>query len=169
MLKGEKIALRAAEPSDVDVIYSWENDPKNWLVSNTVAPYSRHQILQFIEDANDIFASSQLRLIISNHQQQAAGCIDLFDFDHKNKRVGLGVLVDENHRGKGYAQEALLLTIDYCFNLLEVHSLYAEVLSNNLSSQKLFESAGFVQTGIKKEWLWTGEGFIDQIFYQRIR
>jgi diamine N-acetyltransferase len=169
MLKGEKIALRAAEPSDVDVIYSWENDPENWLVSNTVAPYSKHQILQFIEDANDIFASNQLRLIISNHQQEAVGCMDLFDFDHKNKRVGLGVLVDENHRGKGYAQEALLLTINYCFNLLEVHSLYAEVLSSNKSSQRLFESAGFIQTGIKKEWLWAGQDYVDQIFYQLIR
>jgi diamine N-acetyltransferase len=169
MLKGERVKLRAAEPADVDKIFEWENDPENWLVSNTIAPYSKHQILQFIESANDIFASNQLRLMITLHTGETVGCVDLFDFDPKNKRAGLGVLIDPVFRSKGLAREALRLTISYGFDLLELHGFYAEVLSSNESSQRLFESTGFTKTGMKKEWLWTGDNFVDQIFYQILR
>lgn len=169
MLKGEVVELRAAEPADVDQIFKWENDPDNWLVSNTIAPYSKHQILQFIESANDIFASNQLRLMIALHSGEIVGCVDLFDFDPKNKRAGLGVLIDPIYRGKGYAREALQLTINYGFNLLELHGFYAEVLSTNEASQRLFEHVGFVQTGVKKQWLWAGKNYVDQLFYQILR
>jgi len=166
MLIGNKIKLRAAEPSDLDVIYSWENDPENWLVSNTIAPFSRYQILQFIENANDIYSSNQLRFLISNHKDELAGCIDFYDFDPKNKRVGIGVLVDKAHRGHGYAQEALTLAADYAFKMLEVKGIHAEILVSNETSIKLFEKAGFIKNGVKKEWLWDGEAFVDQLFYQ---
>lgn len=166
MLKGKSVQLRAAEPEDVDQIFKWENDPDNWLVSNTIAPYSKHQILQFIENSNDIFVSNQLRLMITLHSGETVGCIDLFDFDPKNKRVGLGVLMDADYRGKGYASEALQLTLSYGFDLLELHSFFAEVISTNKGSQHLFERVGFERSGVKKEWLWSGDRFVDQIFYQ---
>ena len=66
MLSGKLVSLRATEPADVDSIYEWENDPENWLVSDTVAPYSRHQILQFINQSNDIYMSHQCRFMIED-------------------------------------------------------------------------------------------------------
>ena len=50
-LAGKKIILRAVEPSDIDLIYTWENDPDNWFVSNTRTPYSREIIKKYIESS----------------------------------------------------------------------------------------------------------------------
>lgn len=168
-LKGEKVYLRATEPSDAEAIYNWENDPTHWLVSNTIAPYSQHQIQNFIENGNDIFASHQMRLMIMNQSDNLVGCIDLYDFDPKNHRVGVGLLIDGEHRGLGYGTEALALAVNYCFEMLDVHSVHADILSSNEASRRLFEANGFSSSGMRKEWLWDGKEHVDQCFYQRFK
>ena len=49
ILKGKRLLLRAVEPSDIDLLYQWENDPLIWKVSNTITPYSRFQIEEYVE------------------------------------------------------------------------------------------------------------------------
>jgi diamine N-acetyltransferase len=155
MLEDERIKLRAMEPKDVDLLFEWENNPDIWPVSSTVIPYSRHILLEFINSHQDIFSTGQLRLMITlKKEEQTIGCIDLFDFDPLHLRAGVGILVaNQQHRGKGYAGNALNLLIDYTFNYLKLHQLYSSVAANNAASLKLFTGNGFVQTGIKKDWL----------------
>ncbi len=168
-LIGDHISLRLPTIEDVHIIHRWENDPEHWLVSNTIAPYTKEQILHFIEHDNDLYADQQMRMMIESKEGAVVGCIDLFDFDPKNHRVGLGILIDDAFRGKGLGNEAIALTVRYCFDELEMHSIYADVLENNASSQRLFEANGFVKAGHKKDWLWNGSEFMDQYFYQRIK
>src|SRR5690606_751840 len=108
------VYLRATEPTDVDILYKWENDPVNWLVSNTIVPFSKKQISDFIESGNNLYQQNQLRLMISGNDGATVGCVDLFEYDPKNRRAGIGILIDAPYRGKGYAREALNLTVEYC-------------------------------------------------------
>ncbi|MEQ9188283.1 MAG: GNAT family N-acetyltransferase [Cryomorphaceae bacterium] len=167
ILSGKTIELIKPTSVDVDAIFKWENDPEHWLVSYTVAPYSRDQILRFVENDNDLYADQQMRMMIYTKSHERAGCVDLFDFDPKNKRVGIGILVDAAFRGKGIGYEAIELITQFCFVELEMHSVYAEVLENNASSQHLFESSGYTQKGVKRDWVWNGSQYLDQLFYQR--
>ena len=109
---GPNLLLRAPEPADIDIIYRWENDIRIWQLGNTLTPYSRFAIEQFVLNSdNDIFSSKQLRLMIDWHSNEsgtiAIGSIDLFDFDPIHKRAGIGILIDESVRNKGFASEAL--------------------------------------------------------------
>jgi diamine N-acetyltransferase len=107
-LKGQLISLRAVEPNDLELLYQWENNPSVWHLSNTLAPFSKHILKEYIENAkHDIYVTKQLRLMINTSKYGPIGCIDLFDFDPTNQRAGIGILIaDEQHRGKGYASEA---------------------------------------------------------------
>ncbi len=170
---GPNLLLRAPEPSDIDTIYLWENDFRIWHLGNTLTPYSRFAIEQFVLNAdNDIFSSKQLRLMIDWHTCEsgntAIGSIDLFDFDPQNKRAGVGILIDEPNRGKGFATEALQLLIDYCFRTLNLHQLYCTIEYSNQESTRLFEKAGFVLCGIKKEWLLKDNKWTDELIFQLI-
>lgn len=157
------------EPRDLEIIYRWENDPENWLVSNTIAPFSKQQIQDFILAGNDLYAQRQMRLMIETLEGETAGCMDLFDFDPKNHRCGIGVLMDGAFRGRGFAKEALKITVRYCFDVLELHSLFANIPEDNEGSIRLFAGAGFVLQGTKKSWLWDGSGYKNEYFYQLIR
>ena len=103
-LIGEKIYLRALEPEDLDFIYDIENDESIWEISATQTPYSRFLIKQYLEHAHqDIYEAKQLRLVIVSKDENSIGLIDLFEFDPKNKRVGIGLLIAKSeHRYKGF-------------------------------------------------------------------
>ena len=69
MLKSKNIELRALEPSDVDLLYQWENNEELWHLSNTVAPFSRFVLEQYVMDSHqDIFTTKQLRLMIDKKE-----------------------------------------------------------------------------------------------------
>jgi len=171
MVAGEHIFLRALEPSDVDMLYDWENDMDSWFVSNTLVPFSKHTLARYIEAVEDIHTSRQLRLMIClNSDKQAIGCIDLFDFDPVHQRAGIGILVaQQDARGKGYAQEALTALVGYAWKHLRLHQLYCNISAENEASLHLFQKQGFQTVGTKKDWLQGPRGWQDELLLQLIR
>lgn len=170
-LKGNSIYLRALEPEDLEFIYLIENDESIWEVSNTQTPYSKFLIRQYLENAHqDIYEAKQLRLAIcENDSKKAIGLIDLFDFDPKNKRAGVGIIIqNEANRGKGFGKEALGLLIDYAFVHLQLHQLFANIGVENEASSMLFSTFGFEKIGVKKEWIFINNQFQDEAIYQLI-
>jgi len=170
---GPNLLLRAPELADIDIIFRWENDTRIWHLGNTLAPYSRFAIEQFVLNTdNDIFASKQLRLMIDWHssisESTTIGSIDLYDFDPFNKRAGIGILIDEPFRRKGFALEALNLLIEYCFTTLNLHQLYCNIEQSNKESINLFAKAGFIACGSKKEWLFRDGQWTDEWMFQLI-
>lgn len=169
-LKGAIISLRALEPTDLKLIYDWENDPKVWEVSHTLAPFSKFVLTQYLETQHlDIYTSKQLRLVAIDENKSPIGLIDLFDFDPKHKRAGIGILIDANERGKGFAKAALRLLHDYCFNHLDLHQVYANIGAGNSKSLSLFEGLGYSKIGIKKDWIKSKDGFEDEVLYQKLK
>lgn len=169
-LKGENIYLRALEPEDLAFIHTIENDETIWEISNTQTPYSKFLIKQYLEQVHkDIFEVKQLRLVISTYKDEAIGMIDIFDFDFKNKRAGIGILVKEpNDRAKGYGKEALKLLINYSFTHLDLHQLYCNISEENETSIKLFTNQGFHKIGLKKEWNYINGSYKNEYLFQLI-
>src|SRR5690554_2175061 len=95
-LKGTNIYLRALEPEDLDFVFTVENNESLWEISTQSAPYSRFLLKQYLENSHrDIYEVKQLRLVISTNEEMAIGMIDLFDFDPKHKRAGIGILIND--------------------------------------------------------------------------
>ena len=171
LLKGEQIYLRALEPNDVNILYKWENETSVWHLSNTVSPFSKYVLEQYVQNSHlDIYTTKQLRLIICDKTEKTIGCIDLFDFDPKNLRAGIGILIaEEPEKQKGYATEALKLLVTYCFNVLNLHQLYCNINTDNTISLSLFQKQGFVVTGTKKQWNKSTLGWKDECFLQLLK
>ena len=178
LLIGDNIALRALEPADLDILFDWENDTSIWMVSGTLAPFSRFVLEQYLASAHmDIYAHKQLRLVIdllddedNSDETIPIGCIDFYDFDPKNKRAGIGILIgDKDMRNRGYASEALGLVIDYAFKTLDVHQLFCSITTDNEPSLRLFKKLGFEVTGLKQDWIYHDNRFHDEYTLQLIR
>ena len=168
-LVSKKVSLRALEPTDLDFIYSWENNSNVWEISSTLVPFSKFVLTQYLETQHlDIYTSKQLRLVVLDEKKNTVGLIDLFDFDFKHKRAGIGILINTNFRGKGYAKAALEILEDYCFNHLDLNQIYANIVIDNLISKKLFEELGYQKVGVKKDWIKTSKGYVSEVLYQKI-
>lgn len=170
-LKGEHIYLRALEPEDLEFVHKVENDTALWHLSDTQTPYSRFLIKQYLKNAKqDIYEAKQLRLAICTNDNNTIGLIDVFDFNVKNKRAGIGILIkDEPNRSKGYGKEALQILVNYCFESLHLHQVFANISENNEASLKLFEGSGFKKIGLKKDWNFDGKQFSNVYILQNIK
>ncbi|MCK0147753.1 GNAT family N-acetyltransferase [Arenibacter sp. F26102] len=169
-LKGEQIYLRGLEPEDLDFLYQLENDPGIWEISGTTTPYSKHVLKLYLENVHkDIYEVKQLRLCICNREGTVLGLIDLFDFDPKNLRVGMGIIVSsKGERNKGVGAEAIDILSKYTFSVLGMRQIYANVLEDNAPSIHLFSKLGFEKVGIKKDWIYSGGTFKNEILFQKI-
>ena len=170
ILHGKKVRLRALEPEDLDFLYTIENDTNFWKVSNTQVPFSRFLLKQYIENSHqDIYEAKQLRLIIEEIKTgKAIGMIDLFDFNPQHHRAGIGILVDKKYQKVGFASDALSILIPYCFKVLNLHQIFANIIPDNHQSIALFSGFNFNKIGEKKDWLFINGAFKDEFIFQLI-
>ena len=164
LLKNKDIVLRAVEPEDLEILYRWENSTVLWYHGNTLAPYSKLVLRQYINDSleMDIYQSKQLRLMIDLVEEKVTiRTIDLYDIDAHNRRAGIGILIDDDYRRRGFAKQALELMSNYAFDFLYLHQIYAYIAQSNTNSISLFEKAGYQSVGVLKDWLQRGEEFED--------
>ena len=100
---------------------------------------------------------------------RTVGAVDLFEYDPLNGRAGLGILIyGEENRRRGYASDTLEILCRYAREQLRLHQLWCTVGAGNAASLALFRQAGFVETGVRRDWLWSPEGFRDEILLQKI-
>ena len=169
-LEGEKCSLRALEPEDLDFLYELENNPAIWEISGTTKPYARHVLKKYLDHAHlDIFEAKQLRLCICNSEKKVIGFIDIFDFDPKNRRAGLGIIIlAPEERNKGVGAEVIELVCSYAFSILNLRQLYANVMEDNAASLGLFDKLGFSRAGVKKDWILSAGSFKNEVIFQKI-
>ncbi len=171
ILEGKNIRLRALEPSDLKLLYNWENNSTIWEVSHTLKPFSIYLLKQYLESSHlDIFETKQLRLVIELiDTNTAVGLIDLFDFDPFHQRAGVGILINsKENQNKGIASEALRIFCNYAFTTLQLHQLYCNITGANEISLRLFTKQGFEIIGNKKDWIRSKNGWMDEYSLQKI-
>ena len=149
LLQNKTVCLRAPEPEDLELLYSWENNPEWWEIGNTLAPYSRYLLKEYIAESH-------------------RGIFDLYDFDPHHRRAGVGILVDPLYQKNGLATEALELLAEYAFSYLKLHQLFVHIPIGNEPSKALFARCGFTVTGILTDWITTKDGYSDVLTMQKI-
>ena len=169
-LLNNHIKLRALEPTDLDTLYRWENDTSLWVVSDTVAPYSREALWHYLKDyTGDIYAQRQLRLMITlTRDDTPVGTIEFLNFDPLNNRAELGLFIAKEYRGMGLGQQALDLLTEYARDHIGLRQLYVYISEDNLVCLNLFKSNGYQRVGVIKSWVKRGMTYHDVVLLQKI-
>ena len=113
---------------------------------------SQQDLRDYIESTTgDIYKDGQLRLIIED-ESLTLGCIDLFDFDPRNRKAALGMYIAPEQRGKGVGKKALQALEAYAFRQLNLRLLYAVIATNNIACNALFRNAGYQSSSVLSHW-----------------
>tara|TARA_X000000950_G_scaffold61736_1_gene75243 strand:- start:644 stop:1150 length:507 start_codon:yes stop_codon:yes gene_type:complete len=164
-----KVKFRALEMDDLQWLYLIENDESLWKYSNTIVPFSKEILTKYILNSNrDIFDVKQLRMVVYSREVSRIGLIDLYDFSPENKRLALGIIIDEKYRNIGVAKNALSLIEKWIKNRLDIHQIYVNIGEENLISIKLFKSLGYKKIGLKKDWNFYNNKFNSEYTFQKI-
>jgi len=157
------IKLRKIEPTDLPFLYQWENDASAWSDGSNHNPLSQQDLRDYIASTSgDIYRDGQLRLIVESvsiqhsavsiQHSETLGCIDLFDFDPRNRRAAIGMYIAPECRGRGVGREAVRLLEEYAFGHLNLRLIYAVIAISNHACSTIFRDAGFTATQAIPEW-----------------
>ena len=168
LLKNDIVTLRALEPTDLDILYAWENDTSLWAVSDTIAPYSRETLWHYLEEyTGDIYAQRQLRLMVTlSADGTPVGTVDFFNFYPLNNRAELGLYITGEHRGKGLGRQALEMA--YARDHIGLRQLYVFIPLDNEVCLQLFEAYGYRRAGVLESWVKRGSTYRDVALLQMI-
>lgn len=137
----KKIKLRKAEKEDCKDVWRWRNAPevRKWSFSQEEIPYDAHK-KWFLNRIND----QQTELYIAESEKREKIGQARFDKD-KGDTHKISVNLNPEFLGKGYG--SLLIreaTLVYLFTHAPVSEVWAEIMDNNIVSQKAFAKAGYI-------------------------
>lgn len=82
--------------------------------------------------------------IIRKEDNVPIGEVDIHWSGYSQKHI-IGIVIEANYRGKGYAEEALDLLCDVAFNELNLDKIYDDFPVTRTSAEKVFFKVGFVR------------------------
>lgn len=150
VLQTERLILKPLSLNYLSEEYvGWLNDPdvNDYLEleqGHTIEALSKFLI--DVEEKEILFWA-----IIIKEKNKHIGNIKIDPIHDKHGLCEYGILVgDKKEWGKGFAKEASIAVIDYCFNLLNLRKMTLGVVENNINAVELYKKLGFIIEGVYK-------------------
>jgi len=143
-IRGPRITLRPMHPADGALLERWSADED---IRRTFSREHLNRVLGLLSEAMDL--RRDLPFLISDEHGRGVGMICLFDVDPDVRQAEMTKLLgDRAARGKGYAAEAVKVTLAYAFDELKLQRVYLRTAGFNFQNIRLNEKVGFRFEGI---------------------
>lgn len=121
---------------------------------------------QWFDEIQRDHGSRHVRLGVFLENGEVIGDIALQDIDWQDRKCSLGLgFARKEHRGHGYAGEAIALMLSHGFDSLGLRRVEASTLAPNVAAQRSLEKAGFVLEGRQREAVCIGQVWHDKLLY----
>lgn len=161
----EDIRLRKIEEEDLFFLQEIKNE--TWEHTHRVSFINTADQQNWFKSLNQ-HATNPRDLVLmaskeDNFRKDKFGVFKIFDIDYVNRTAEVGWDVERSHRGKGLGKRLVKAGCRFCFDVLALRRLNAEILATNAPSLKCAEYAGFVQEGTKRMAVHKLGTFVDSI------
>ncbi len=163
-LIGEKCFLSPVNFDEIEKYTEWVNDMETGLyvlfASSVIDVNKEKSILEYLTKHDTILA------IVEKETGKAIGICGLHNKNEINRTANFGIFLgDKNYWGHGIGTEATLLILDYAFNVLNLNSVYLEVIDFNKRAIKSYEKCGFKYVGKKRKAIFMAGIYHDLLIY----
>lgn len=140
-LKSEHLWLRPINSKDTEKLREWRNKYREYFFDSGEITNEQHKMwyTKYTSSPTDT-----MFIITLLYTGQEIGTIALYNIDtgSRTAEVGRIILLDE-FRGHGYAEEAVKCLVDYAFNNVRLWKLRVEAFLDNLDAIAVYARAGF--------------------------
>jgi RimJ/RimL family protein N-acetyltransferase len=165
MLRGEIVGLRARHEADVPVLTEQMYDDvatwsrASWQAWLPLPPDPKMSPFRLRESSETTAHFS----IVTLADDALAGMAVLSDLNPHNRTAHLGLELLPASRGKGLATDVLRVLCHYGFEVLGLHRLQMETLSENVPMVRAAERVGFRSEGAIRDAVWSMGAFHDEV------
>jgi RimJ/RimL family protein N-acetyltransferase len=170
-IDANRISLRWISNQDVDALYDIFSDPEVMRYWSTPPLPDRDAAVDLMNEIQEGFRQQTLLKwgIARRTDDALIGTTTLYNLDFSNRRAEMGYALGREHWGQGYMAEALQALLAYCFEVLDLRRIEADVDPRNAPSIQTLERLGFQREGFLRE-RWEVDGEIqDALFYGLLR
>ena len=170
-IDANRISLRWISSQDVDALYSIFGNPEVMRYWSTPPLPDRDAAVDLMNEIQEGFRQQTLLKwgIARRADDALIGTTTLYNLDFSNRRAEMGYALGREHWGQGYMAEALQALLAYCFEVLDLRRIEADVDPRNTASIQTLERLGFQREGFLRE-RWEVDGEIqDALFYGLLR
>lgn len=167
VLETERLVLREAQPSDADDLLKLRSDPEAERYMDRDRMGTLEEAQTNIEKVRQDFVSQKgvNWQLIDRETGNWMGYIGFWRMDPGNCRGEIGYALLPGFWRKGFMSEAMEPVLKFGFEQLHLHSVVANVNTENQASMALLERFGFVKEAYHREdYLHNGK-FLDSILY----
>lgn len=118
---------------------------------------------QVISDSRQVPRKRFVFAIIYNGNMIGAGEFNIRDL--ANKAGEIAYIVNPSYWGNGIATEVATLLIEFGFDVLKLHRIYATCDPRNIGSSKVLEKVGMIKEGKIRDDLLIKDGWRDSLLY----
>lgn len=164
MLRGQLAGLRALHDSDIPVLHAelYEDVPTRARASSDpwrpLAPDSPASPWRAAADEAAAAFS-----VVELSTGDLAGSAAVWRIDRHNRAAHLGISLRPQFRGRGLASDCVRVLCHYGFDILGLHRLQVETLSDNQPMIRAAEQAGFQREGTLRRSAWVDGAFADEV------
>jgi RimJ/RimL family protein N-acetyltransferase len=158
-LNGRRVLLRPVSIDDVPGLLDMLADREGNRLTGTHAEFDDETARSWYATRGE--QDDRLDLaIVELATGEYAGEVVLNDLDRGNLAVGFRIALRASFQDRGLGSEATRLLIDYAFDSLGLHRIGLEVYAFNPRARHVYERAGFVYEGTRRDaLLWDGEWY----------
>lgn len=159
-LVGEKIFLRPITVDDAAGMFAALSDEEGMRFTGTQASFTFEQVEAFCKKVSVADDRADYAITLKDDpESKYIGEVVLNEIDEENRSADFRIAMKgKAYFGKGYGSEATRLIVDYGFKTLKLHRIELEVFDFNPRAQHVYEKAGFMKEGIKRDVLfWEGK------------
>ncbi|MCZ6914577.1 MAG: GNAT family protein [Rickettsia endosymbiont of Ixodes persulcatus] len=166
MLSSDKIILRPIEEEDLLFIKKIRNSVYlQKKVLSIARGENNEKIKKWFKSINK---GPNIIFIILNKNNKRLGYIQLTQICNISKNAYLGIVLAREHQGKGIVSEAISLMLKFSKEVLGLHKIILNVLSENVKAIHCYKKIGFVMVGVLKENFFWNHFFLDVLLMEII-
>lgn len=119
-----------------------------------------------IFNEHGFFSKEGGRFLIENKASEIVGDISFFKLAHYLEGYEIGYQIyKEQHRGKGYTSEALILFSAFLFDYFPINRLQICMEKDNIASEKVAQNCGYIYEGqMRNAWTVGGKVINNQVY-----
>ncbi len=164
----EKVRLTAMKEDDGTFYYynRFDTPARRLLNCEVEPPPTESESRAFVEKFIDFKpGTGRLMLSIENHGGQTVGAVNLNSVDEHHGTFSVGMLIDRDHRGKGYGTAAMRILLRYAFFERRLNKYYGHVLEGNVPSATMLRKLGCKEEGVRRQMIYTNGRYHDEIHF----
>lgn len=131
---------------------------------NTVEE-SKEFVSQVLKDASARPRTRFSYAVVLKETGELIGCGEINIRDRTNRSGEIGYIIHPKHWSRGYATEVAELLIDFGFEKLRLHRVYATCDPRNIGSKKVLEKSSMRKEGQIRDHLWIKNKWRDSLLY----